>query len=269
MDTYIIDKPQSSLDKRNDFSNILLKVILEKTKTKYGPYQIKISDSYMEKERLFNEMLSGNSVNTTAQPTQTKWEDRLIPIRIPIDKGLSAYKVFLIRKNMQPIFNKITSIQQLKKLKLGVGSQWASCFIYNENNFNVITGINYDGLFSMLMTKRFDYFPRGINEVFLEYKDRKKSFSNLAIEKTILLYIPLPKYFFVSIKEPGLGKRLEEGLNILISDGSFDKIVFDYHKNLLTTLNLKNRKIFKIDNPFLSSETPLNRKELWFNPLLK
>jgi hypothetical protein len=268
MDYYLIDKPLSLSDKRNEFTNMLLKEVLEKTISKYGPYKINFSDSYMEKERLFNEMIAGKYVNITAQATQAKWEDQLIPIRIPVDKGISNYQIFLIRKETQPFFNKIKTISDLKKVKLGVGSQWSSYSLYKENHFNVIPGINYDGLFSMLMTKRFDFFPRGINEIYLEYREKKKSFKNLAIEKTILIYFPMPKYFFVSKKEPGLARRLEIGLNMMISDGSFDKIVFNYHQNILVSSNLKNRKLFKIDNPFLSAETPLNRTELWFNPLL-
>lgn len=245
---------------------MLLEEVLKKTIPKYGPYTIKFSESYMEKERLFNEMLNGKSVNITAQETSTKWEDNLITIRIPVDKGISNYKVFLIRKESQFNFNKINTVSDLKKFKLGVGSQWSAYSIYRENNFNVISGLNYDGLFSMLMTKRFDFFPRSINEISFEYNIRKKSFKNMAIEKNILLYFPIPKYFFISSKEPGLARRLEIGLNSMVADGSFDTLVYNYHKPILNSLNLKKRKLFKINNPFLSQETPLDRKELWFNP---
>jgi hypothetical protein len=29
---------------------------------------------------------------------------------------------------------------------------------------------------------------------------------------------------------------------------------------------MKNRRLFKIENPLLSKETPLERSELWFDP---
>ena len=269
MDTYIIDKPQSDIDRRNVFSTVLLKNILDKTVAKYGPYKIKVTDSYMERERLFNEMLSGKEINITAQTTQVKWEDSLIPVRIPIDKGISCYKVLFIRKEMQSYFYKVKTLSKLKSSKLGVGSQWPEYNIYSENGFNVISGINYDGLFSMLQIKRFSYFPREINEVFTEYKMRKSLYPDMTIEKSILIYFPLPKYFFVSPSEPGLARRIEVGLNLMIADGSFGKLVYSYHSSVLKNTNFKSRRLFQIPNPFLSSETPLNRKELWFNPYLK
>jgi hypothetical protein len=56
---------------------------------------------------------------------------------------------------------------------------------------------------------------------------------------------------------------------MMIQDGTYDKIFNKYqrHKILrLKLLNLKERRIFRIDNPFLGSETPFKDKRLWFDP---
>ena len=37
-------------------------------------------------------------------------------------------------------------------------------------------------------------------------------------------------------------------------------------KDVIEKANMKNRKVFYIDNPTLSEETPLDRAELWFDP---
>ena len=52
----------------------------------------------------------------------------------------------------------------------------------------------------------------------------------------------------------------------MIKEGSFDQIFDKYYKDIIIKADLSKRKIFKINNPLLPSETPLNIKEYWINP---
>ena len=143
---------------------------------------------------------------------------------------------------------------------------WNDVKVFKASGFNVVTGSSYEGLFSMLMNGRFDYFSRGINEAQVEYEMRKGKFPDLFIEEHILLYYPWPKYFFTSKKNPKLADRIERGLRLMLRDGSFDEHLMKYYKNDIEKANLKNRRLFKIDNPLLPSTAPLDQKELWFYP---
>ena len=88
---------------------------------------------------------------------------------------------------------------------------------------------------------------------------------DLAVEKKILLRYRAPEYFFVNKNHIQLAKRLEEGLRMAIEDGSFDEV---FNKNpdvikALKNINIHNRLIFDLDNPFLPPLTPVNDKSLW------
>jgi len=84
------------------------------------------------------------------------------------------------------------------------------------------------------------------------------------------LYFPTTHYFFVQRSAAGeqLAARVEAGLKHMIRDGSFD-VHFRKHKGpLIDRANLKSRRVFRIGNPFLSPQTPLQRRKLWFDPLV-
>jgi hypothetical protein len=264
-DLFIVDPPLSDTDKRNEYNDLLLREILNKTVPVYGPYKLSYAITYMERDRLLTEMVRGEIVNVTAQATRPSWEASLIPIRIPVDKGILSYRILLIKKKNQPLFAKIKTLDELKKLKFGVGAFWSSYPVFVADKFNVVTGEHYDGLFNMLMSERFDCFPRGINEAFIEYDDRKNSYPDLAVENSILIYTPLPKYYFVSPKKPAFAKRIKEGLEQMIRDGSFDRIFYAHHKLWIEQTNFRSRKYFYVPNPYLTKETPLDKKEYWFD----
>ena len=54
-----------------------------------------------------------------------------------------------------------------------------------------------------------------------------------------------------------LSKRIEEGLNIAINDGSFNDVFYSQNsiKLMFTKAKLADRKVFKLNNPFLTKET--------------
>ncbi len=255
----------SKFDKRGVYPRKLLEQILKKTSAQYGPAMLK-AEFTMSRKRVLKELELGTKIHVSDAATRTSWEERLIPIRIPIDKGLLGYRLFLINKTKQHLFSNISSIESLKKFRLGTGRQWSITPIFEHNGFNVKKGESYDSLFTMLEKSRFDYFPRGLNEIFTEYENRRSAHPKLHIENTLLLYVPLPHYFFVSPTKPGLADRILTGLNLMIHDKSFDKLFFKYYADDIEKGNLKGRKKFYLDNPTLSPETPLGRKELWLDP---
>jgi hypothetical protein len=165
------------------------------------------------------------------------------------------------------MFSSIESIDQLKAFKAGLRQQWSTTKVMQNSGFNVVAGSDYEGLFKMLMKDRFDYFPRGVNEIFTEFESRREHLPDMIIEPKLALFIPMPIYIFVCPKYPHLAERIEIGLQAMIDDGSLDSLFKHYHADSIHLANLDQRRIFRIDNPFLSSETQLERKEFWFDPV--
>ena len=263
-DTVLINQPVSDLDSRSEYPRKLIEAALEKTRNVYGDYEIKYARK-MQWERSKHMLEEGKLIHVIHAATRLQWEKDLIPIRIPVMKGLLGNRIFLIRKQSQSRFNDVNTLEELKSLQAGLGHDWSITSIFKQNGFNIITWSSYEGLFAMLDAGRFDYFPRGINEAPVEYQQRKNKYPNLHIEESILLNLPLPVYFFVTPKKPKLAQRVEQGLNLMIEDGSFDILFFKFHKDMIDSLDISSRKVFKIGNSELSPKTPLDRKALWLD----
>ena len=75
-----------------------------------------------------------------------------------------------------------------------------------------------------------------------------------------------PIYFFVSRGDTLLAQRLEKGLRMAIDDGSFDDYFYNspINKPIFASNKLKGRKIFELNNPLLSPQTPLSELKLWY-----
>lgn len=281
-DIAILNRPHSDFDRRDEYSTQLLRHALERTVAEYGPYEIRTSGYVMERgqfasspastlgfrtelDRMLIELKRGDLINVTSQATRLEWEAQLIPIRIPLDKGLFSYRISLIRQEDQAKFAGIRTLEELKRIPMGASSSWSVHRVFKFAGFNLVEGSTYDGLFEMLRAGRFLHLSRALYEAPLEFESRKRNFPELSIEKNLMLYFLQPRYFFVSPKHPKLAERIKRGLNLMIRDGSFDKLFLEYHRPLLEQTGFCQRRIFRMENPFLSKATPLNRKELWLD----
>ena len=256
--------PEGKVDLRSTYFIDLLNLTLEKTFKKEGKFRLETSDSKMTQARAILSVSQNQYLDIVWTMTSKNREEILRPIRIPLLKGLLGHRVFIIRKQDKTKFENIHSSHQLKPLFAGQGHDWPDSKILKANGFNVMNVPNYDGLFGMLSLGRFDYFPRGVNEAWSEVNSHPEK--ELMVEKTILLKYPAPIYFFVHKQNTSLAGRIERGLHLAIEDGSFDRLFHEHPNNkpLFKRLNIQNRKVFHLNNPFIPDETPLDRPELWY-----
>jgi len=224
----------------------LLHLALSKTEATDGPFQVIQYPNLLTKARFEAELKRQGVIDLIWATTNTNLETTFLPIRISLLKDLNSYRVFLIRKDDQEKFNQIKTLNDLRKLKAGQGSHWSDTDILLANDLPVVTSPLFEPLFNMLIGKRFDYFPRGLDEVWNE----EKLFGDkgISIEKHLMLNYSASKYFFVNKKNPALADRIERGLKIAIADGSFD-ILFNSipgYKRGTEEIANKKRLIFKL-----------------------
>jgi len=265
--TYIYHAPESSLDVRYLYHWEILRTALERTSPKWGAYRMVPSGFMTERRQAFELKNATGKLTVMYLSTTPDFEQHLIPIRIPVDKNLGGYCIFLIRHGEQKRFDGVRSIDDLRRFSYGLGLGWIDVDILKANGFRVVTGSSYDGLFEMLVNKRFDVFLRAATEVLDEYGKRKESLP-LVIEDSIVLYYPMPMYFWFPKTDEGrrLAARAEEGMRMMIADGTYNRIFDNYQRQKIERLRLKGRRIFRIANPFLGAETPFGDKRLWFDP---
>lgn len=262
----LINHPDSYDDSRYDYPKRLLERILEVTVGSYDPVIVDTNGLSMSRDRALNALIEGKQLHVMAEAPKPEWNKQLLCVRIPIRKGIQGYRIFLTKNEFKPVLSSITSFEEFKALPTGSGVQWSTTRVLEEAGFNVVKGVDYEGLFGMLIRNRFMTFGRGINEVFTEYEERHSKLNDLAIDDRFVLFIPLPTYFFVTPTRPDLHKRIEIGMLSLIHSGEFDAIFEAEFGQLIEQAKLNERIPFSIPNPNLTPEDPVNIKHYWYQP---
>jgi len=245
----------------------LLHEVLERTRPDYGAYEEQPFTQSVSDARAYQLVIEGRLVNLLAAGVgQPPLEREMIPVAFPIDKGLLGWRVSSIDRRSQDRLSRVKSIEELRQFRVGQGSDWADVRIYEYNKIPVETATDFELLFPMLLHGRFDLFPRGLFEIHRELAAYGKRYPDLAIEQHLLLHYPFCDAYYVSRSAPHLAARLKAGLERMEADGSLDALLNKHFGELLADLNLRQRVVIDLENPFLPSWVPLERKELWFDP---
>lgn len=225
------------------------------------PYTLAPMPYQMPQGRALKQLAQGIDLNVVWSITSKEREQDLLPVRIPIDKGLYGWRIFLVNKEAVDQYSAIQSLGDLKALKAGQGHDWPDTAILRANGLPVEVSPRYDSLFRMLKSKRFDYFPL-LGAGNLGEADRYAD-TGLVVEPRVLLHYPTAFYFFVSKNNPQLAAILERGINAAIKDGSFERLFQQTYGDVMRRANLTGRTTLRLTNPLLPAKIPLQRKELW------
>lgn len=245
----------------------LLQDALEHTKD-MGAFVLKPSDASFAGSRLIDEIAEDSGqIHIMTRGSNIEEEKRLLPIRIPLDKGLLGYRIMLVRKQDLPRFAAIQNVDELKKLRTGQGSLWPDTKILEGAGFHLVKGSFSPGLTRMLNEERFDMFPRASWEAETDLKRYATEMPDIVVEPSLVVVYPYPRYFMVSRKGagPAIAARIEAGLRRMIADGSFDRRFEAYFGPFIEKTRLRERRVFEVENKLLPAETPLADKKLWFN----
>lgn len=254
-------KLNEATDGNGRYSMAMINLALSKVSTKY---KLEVDSSVVTQARNIDDVATGRTDLLWAATNQ-EMEDKLLPIRICLYKGLLGHRIFIINPASQPKFDRVKTFDDLKQFTFGQGTTWADSSILESNGLKVIRANKYQSLFYMVDGGRFDAFPRGVQEPWQELETNSNL--PLAVEKRIMLVYRMPFYLFTGKKNTKLAADLELGLNRAIADGSFDNIFYNdpMVKAVLEKANLEERLVFNLQNPTLPKETPVDRPELWLD----
>ena len=262
--TIYISKAGSLNDQRMAYKLEILDAALLKTQKEYGAFKVIQIDLSAVPQRARFEVQSATNINLMMAVTTKELEDNLLTIRIPIRRGILNYRLLATSQANLSDFSNINGLDDLKALGVGLRSSWATTTLFKSHHFNVFEVSTLDGLFKMLSAGRIKYIPRGINEIYDEIESRQETLNNLVVEPSLALYVKAPYYIFVSPQYPNLAKRIELGLERMVKDGSHKAIFNKYYLEKIKKAAIKDKKVIVIDTPDLPPNTPLDRKELWF-----
>lgn len=248
---------------RDKYKTDLIKMILDNSGIDYRLYYYQVpGDHALQVSRVKKGIVTIESFGASEE-----LEKELIPIRIPIFKGLIGYRIFLINKHDQYKFDDVKQLKDLRRL-IGIqGKGWTDVKILEDAGLHQVVVMG-SLIYKMLNRGgRADYFSRAVYEAPGEIQTLKTLYPNITIEKRILITYPFAMYFYVSPKYPKLAKKVERGFRKIFDSGKFDKFFYEhpYIRNALRVANLENRIRFEIPNRYLSRETRTLPKKYWFD----
>ena len=216
----------------------------------------------MEQERALVNLEHNDRLDVAWSMTSHEREQRLLPVRIPLDKGLFGWRIALLPKDRVQLLKDVRNLDDLRQFSAGQGHDWPDSEILRGHGLPVRVSSSYGSLFRMLQAQRFDYFPRSVIEIWDELEHPRAK--QLVVDPHVLLHYPTAMYFFFSRKRPELAETVRIGMEKAIADGSFERLFQQHFAASLQRAQLDQRQLIELHNPLLPSATPLQRRELWF-----
>lgn len=255
-------RPIDDKDIRTEYPLALLSLALEKTGVKYS---LLPSDRIMLKGKALRQLKENREINIVWSMTDAQREKDLLPIRIPLAKGLIGWRVFIVNETNKNEFSQIKDRTSLLRKIPVSGEEWPDTKILQANGFNVFTVPAATDAFEVIERGSADFFPRSVIEIQNEMQSDDFS-GTLALEDGLAIYYPTAMYFFVNKSNPTLARLIETGLKMALEDGSFDALFMATYQETLESLNLQERNTINLDNTLLPPLTPVDNATLWYAP---
>ena len=226
------------------------------------PFEIQTPEHQYANEKRGEQQVITGQLDLQWMSTTPHRENEMISIKIPIYRGILGLRLLLVKKGRNNQLSTIETIDDLRMYAGGHGLHWGDLPVYEANNLPVVAHVDYDKLFQMLIGKRFDYFHRGLNEI---WDEQARYSDQLSIADNVMLFYPHPVYFFVTKKRPELAEQIAKGLQIAIEDGSFKKLFLKNFTPIIQQGQLDSRKLIVLTNPVVPQNT-LSIDTTWWLP---
>lgn len=263
-----IPKPRSTFDISHDYHLTLLNMALIQAAKGRGIPKFEILKATLSQGRASMELMKGEMLDVYWLGSDKTTNEQLRAIKVPTTRGLIGYRKFIINEQSKAAFDKVKSIEDLKKFTACQGAHWPDTKILTQSQLPVTTSVTYENLFKMLDAKRCDYFPRAYHDIKNELSNIKKLYPNLIQYDRILLHYPFAVYFYTNKSNETLASWIEEGLKGLSEKKAIEALMV---KHPLTAhifpLNKQTHKLYlPLDNFRDEPATTIFDRMFWFIP---
>ena len=259
-----------SLADLNAFHFALIEAALEITRHEFGDYEITPYGLAPTAKRQAMLLTEGKLLNLQwASPGTPISQAEVIQIPFDFLQGILGYRICLINSKARVNLADAGNLEGLRKIRVGQGYDWTDVEVYRHNRIPIEVYPGLVNLIPALGLNRIDCVALGANEVQFKYKDLKDQYPFLKVDPSLILYYHFPIYFYVSKKHPALAERMTLGLKKLRESGAYDALFNEFYAQYLAPLDLHNRKIICLVNPYLRATnqctTPVELPQLYFN----
>jgi hypothetical protein len=237
---------------RQCFETELLQAVLTATEKDDGLCTLNIDNTdYPNAQDEGNIFTNDTDILVTVAGNLKFIDKAKIMIEKPLTKGLLGYRLLLVCDNNLPKFASLQTTKELQSLSIGIPDTWVDAELFRENQYNVVEKGVFDELFTLLKSAEFDYCALGANEIEKEFEERAEPIAGISIEPSKMLYYPFPLVFYVNPNNIVLAKRVDLGLTTIFENGIYEQIFQKHYGDIVTRLNLKQRKVFTLENAIL------------------
>lgn len=250
----------AAADGRPGYRLELLHLVLEKSRPRYGDFELQFTGA-VPQARAFTDLETGR-LDLSAAMTDNDREQRAIPVRYCLYRGLLGLRVGLGLPDTVRRLEAVDSEQALRSVSLGLVQDWPDFAIQRAAGLQVVRLTNLKSGVLRLRLGSFDLLPMGA----VEAEEVAEQYGLNLVSRWAMAY-PTAFYFFTAPQQPMLAERLAHGFEVALRDGSFDALFARHVEPALTAMHVARRQIFRLPNPLLPAATPLGRSELW-HPLM-
>lgn len=229
----------------------VLRAAMERTADDYPVYKMTIDPSPLGALRGREMVAKGESLNLYVSGLRhdaLTENGRILMVPTPTMKGLLGYRSLIIRKSDYHKFKNIRTLEQLRELVIGQGSNWEDAATLRHNRLRIDDSGRYENLLGMLNHHRFDAVLLGAVEapaVLAENPVR----DSLMILPDVIVYYPHAMIFQVSGKAPQLAERLQQGMKLLEEDGTISELMEHHFSDTLAMLRAHQPKVIVLQHP--------------------
>lgn len=241
------------VDRRIEYAAELLALCLAKSGR---PYRLELIDA-MSTPRARGAAMR-REVDVVVMPNTTANTGGLLPIRLPLRRGLLGVRLLLSRAERATALMDVESLDALKRdFRLGYGSYWMDRDTMQRLGFRMVGVDSYTGLFDGLRAGRFDYLSRGVNELAIERADPRLAGRDLVVVPGIALFYPLDHYFWVHPRNPTLAADIDTGFRRALADGSYAALFVRFHAEAMRDIRMHERSVIHVVDYPVPPNTPL------------
>lgn len=250
-------QPANAQDQFENYTLALLRLVLDKTRTSHGPYELIALPAGITRLRARRALIANKYANLVLEEsavTELAHLPDLEFVGFSIDKGLLGKRVCFVNPARAAAIERAENLTDLRAFTFGQGIGWVDTDILRANGLRTREISSYDSYYRMVAAGRVDLFCLGASQIQAEL-ERNRDLVNLQLNQSFYLSYPLPRLFFVNRKSKGLADRLAQGLQQALADGSFEQLWQQHFAQALANINLTQRKKIQLSNPKLAQFT--------------
>lgn len=242
----------------------LIELVLARTDAAFGPARLQDVPGSSPQGRLLA-LLDRGKLDVLWTATSRQREAQALPIRIPLDMGLTGQRALVIRKQDVALFDSIRNLADLKRFRACQGAYWPDNDILRAAGLRVIEYDWIDLAYPAMRRHQCDYLPRSVTEI--DGEVRTLGGDDLVVYDRLIVAYPMPMYLFVAHGNTKLAERLQDGLQGLVADGGLRRFMERHPATapVFRPNRFQGVRVLRLENPSLPPETPLGDQRLWLD----